>query len=98
MLQPVIAWIDRDVARWNGNPLATVIVSCIPMVVWSLITGDKPADAPSHLFALMLAPTVIFGSLGMWRAWRYVWAEHKRIQMLGAAEELQKKRGEAGDD
>jgi hypothetical protein len=46
----------------------------------------------------MLAPTVIFGSLGMWRAWRYVWAEHKRIQMLGAAEDLQKKRGEAGDD
>lgn len=98
MLQQTIAWIDRDVARWNGNPLATIIVSCIPMIVWGLVTGNKPADAPAPMLVLMLALPVILGSIGMWRAWLYVWAKHKRIQALGAAEEFQRERDQAGED
>ncbi len=98
MLRQTIGWIDRDVARWDGNPLATVIVSCIPMIGWGIFTGDKPADAPAPLLMLMLAPPVVFGSIGIWRACLYLWAKHKRIQALGAAEDLQGEREQTGDD
>lgn len=88
LLNNVLAIIDRDVARWNGNPVGTIVIACLPMILWAIVTGERPGDASAVALALTLAPPVLLGSLGMWRAWLYVWSEHKRIRALGAAEDL----------
>lgn len=68
------------------------------MVVWMVFTGNKPADAPNLLLVLLLAPPAILGSIGVWRGWRYLWGEHKRVQALGTAEDAHDKSGRASDD
>jgi hypothetical protein len=46
----------------------------------------------------MLVPPVILGSIGIWRGWRYLRAEHRRVRALGVAEALQKESDQSGDD
>jgi hypothetical protein len=88
LLDTVVAFVDRDVARWDGNPLGTLAIACMPMILWAIVTGQRPGDASAIALSLMLAPPVLLGSLGVWRGWRYLWSEHQRIRALGAAEKL----------
>lgn len=88
LLQTMLAVIDRDVARWGGNPLGTIIIACMPMILWAIVTGERPGDSSTIALTLMLTPPVLLGTVGVWRGWRHIWSEHKRTRALCAAEEL----------
>lgn len=87
-----LATIDRDVARWNGHPLGTIIVACLPMICWMVVTGNRPIDASTPTLIALLALPVMLGAIGLWRGGLYLWWKHKRVQALGAAEELERQR------
>ncbi|HEY9219433.1 MAG TPA: hypothetical protein VIO94_15405 [Phenylobacterium sp.] len=92
VIKRIIAWIDRDVARWNGNPLATMLLGCVPTIAWLSITRREFTDAPALVQALLVAPMVLFGGVGIWRGWLFIWSEHRRIQALGEAEDAERRR------
>ena len=88
MLRQIISLIDRDVGRWNGTPLVTVIIGLAPMMIWAAVTGTRPGDAPHLILVMMLAPVAVLGGIGVWRGWVQLWSEHRRIRALGRAEAL----------
>ena len=88
----VLQIIDRDVARWSGTPLGTAGVAFIPMICWSVLTGDRPAEAPALTLVALLILPVLLGMIGIWRGWLYLWSEHQRLQALGTAEEKEQQR------
>jgi hypothetical protein len=87
-LKALLSFVDRDVARWNGHPLATVLIACMPMVLWAVLTGEAPTHASGIALSVMLTPPVVLGTIGVWRGCRYLWSEHKRMRALGASEDL----------
>ena len=87
LMRRVLQIIDRDVAPWSGTPLGTAVFAFLPMICWSALTGDRPAEAPAlTLVALLILPLVL-GTIGIWRGWLHLWSEHQRLQTLGTAEE-----------
>lgn len=83
----LIEAIDKDVAKWSGMPLYTMLIASLPMLVYAIATGERPADASNAGLAAMLVLPVILGTLSWYRGAIYLWSQHKRIQELGAAED-----------
>ncbi|UVO52140.1 hypothetical protein M0208_17075 [Sphingomonas sp. SUN019] len=92
VLGSLVGFVDRDVARWSGTPLATWGIGVAPLLIWALAIG-VPADAePMHLW-LMIGFAGFWLALGTWRMALHGWREFWRIRALGAAEALEKKNG-----
>ena len=81
----LLAFIDRDVARWGGVPLAAYGIGCIPLLSWLLFVG-VPADAGVPVLSAMLAFAGLWLVLGTWRSGLFKWRELQRIRLLGKAE------------
>jgi hypothetical protein len=87
----LVRFVDRDVARWSGTPLATWGIGVVPLLAWGLIVG-VPADADSVWRWSMIAFAGFWGVLGSWRMVLFRWREFWRIRALGAAELLEKNK------